>query len=143
MIRSSVWVVFNNFLLLDATDRSKISSDQKRLFFDVSLYPLSFFVNTPFKSLIDWLIKLMSRPTVYQMKNAERRPIFNCLVYCHRIQTRSFLTLYPPSTKLTVCSAVILQYTDRRYTGCPTKHDSWSIVLNVVFHNLRVWYQRE
>ena len=49
MIRSLVWVVFNNFLLIDATDRSKISSDQKRLFFAVSLYPLSFFANTLFK----------------------------------------------------------------------------------------------
>ena len=39
-LRSSVQVVFNNFLLIDATDRSKISSDQKRLFFTVSLYPL-------------------------------------------------------------------------------------------------------
>ena len=29
---SSVYVVFNNFVLLDATERSKISSDQKRLF---------------------------------------------------------------------------------------------------------------
>ena len=47
-LRSSVWIVFNNFLLIDATDRSKISSDQKRLFFAVSLYPLSFFANTPF-----------------------------------------------------------------------------------------------
>ena len=28
-LRSSVKVVFNNFLLIDATDRSKISSDQK------------------------------------------------------------------------------------------------------------------
>ena len=27
-LRSSVWVVFNDFLLIDATDRSKISSDQ-------------------------------------------------------------------------------------------------------------------
>ena len=42
-LRSSVWVIFNNFLLIDATDRSKISSDQKFLFFAVSLYPLSFF----------------------------------------------------------------------------------------------------
>ena len=49
MIRSSVIVFFNNFLLIDATDRSKISSDQKRLFFAVSLYPSSFFANTPFK----------------------------------------------------------------------------------------------
>ena len=45
----SVWDVFNNFPLIDATDRSKISSDQKRFFIALSLYPLSFFVNTPFK----------------------------------------------------------------------------------------------
>ena len=47
----SIRVVFNNFLLIDATDRSKISSGQKRLFFAVSLYLLSFFANTPFKLL--------------------------------------------------------------------------------------------
>ena len=48
-LRSSVWDVFFNFLLIDATDRSKISSDQKRFFIASSLYPLSFFANTPFK----------------------------------------------------------------------------------------------
>ena len=31
-VRSSVEVVFNNFLLKDSTDRSKFSSDQKLLF---------------------------------------------------------------------------------------------------------------
>ena len=46
----SVWDVFNNFLLTDATDRSKISSDQKRFFIALSLYPLTFFANTPFKT---------------------------------------------------------------------------------------------
>ena len=48
-LRSSVLVVFNIFLLIDATDRSKISSDQKGFFIALSLYPLSFFANTPFK----------------------------------------------------------------------------------------------
>ena len=48
MLRFSVCDVFNNFLLIDATDRSRISSNQKRLFIAVSLYPLSFFANTPF-----------------------------------------------------------------------------------------------
>ena len=43
---SSVWDFFNNFLLIDATDRSKISSDQKRFFIALSLYPFSFFANT-------------------------------------------------------------------------------------------------
>ena len=47
----SVWDVFNNFLLTDATDRSKISSDQKHFFIALSLYPLSFFANTPFKKI--------------------------------------------------------------------------------------------
>ena len=51
-LRSSVLVVFNNFLLIDATDRSKICSDQKRLFFAVSLYSLSSFASTPFKTII-------------------------------------------------------------------------------------------
>ena len=49
ILRSSVLVVLNNFLLIDATDRSKIRSDQKRFFIALSLYPLSFFANTPFK----------------------------------------------------------------------------------------------
>ena len=35
-LRSSVWAVFNNFLLIDATDRSKISINPKYLFFAVS-----------------------------------------------------------------------------------------------------------
>ena len=48
-LRSSVWVVFNHFLLIDATDRSKISSDQNRLFFAVSTNSFSFFANNPFK----------------------------------------------------------------------------------------------
>ena len=49
-----IWDFFNNFLLIDTTDRSKISSDQKRFFITLSLYPLSFFTNTPFKQ-IDFL----------------------------------------------------------------------------------------
>ena len=54
-LRSSVLVVFNNFLLIDAIDRSKISSDQSRFFIALSLYPLSFFANTPFKIKLFYL----------------------------------------------------------------------------------------
>ena len=50
-LRSSVWDVFINFLLIAATDRSKISGDQNRFFIELSLYPLSFFVNTPFNEI--------------------------------------------------------------------------------------------
>ena len=49
-LRSSAFVVFHNFLLIDATARSKISSDQKSFFIALSLHPLSFFANTPFKT---------------------------------------------------------------------------------------------
>ena len=45
----SVQVVFNNFLLRNSTDRSKGSSNEKRLLFAVSLHTLSCFANTPFK----------------------------------------------------------------------------------------------
>jgi len=48
-LRSSVLVVFNNFLFIDATDRSKISSDQRRFFIALGIYPLTFFAKSPFK----------------------------------------------------------------------------------------------
>ena len=48
----SVWDIFNKFLLIDATDRSKFSSDQKRFFIALSLNPLSFFANTPFNYVL-------------------------------------------------------------------------------------------
>ena len=75
-LRSSVWDVFINFLLLDATDRSKISSDQKRFFIALSLYPLSFFANTPFKvRTISWSlyqVRTISR-SFYQFRTLSRR----------------------------------------------------------------------
>ena len=60
-LRSSVWDVFNNFLLTDATDRSKICIDQKRFFIAFSLYPLSFFANTPFKNLRKLLVLILKQ----------------------------------------------------------------------------------
>ena len=63
-LRSSVWDVFINFLLIYATDRRKISSDQRRFFIALSLYPLSFFANTPFKqtcSLPNLSVELLGR----------------------------------------------------------------------------------
>ena len=56
----SVWDVFNNFLLIDATDRSKISIDQKRFFIALSLYPLSFFANTPFNKKLNIKYELLN-----------------------------------------------------------------------------------
>ena len=53
----SVWDVFNNFLLIDATDRSKISSDQKRFFIALSLYPFHFSRTLPLRVTIYFTIK--------------------------------------------------------------------------------------
>ena len=50
----SAWDVFNNFLLIDATDRSKISSDQKRLFIALSLTPFHFSRTLPLSAIIDF-----------------------------------------------------------------------------------------
>ena len=62
-LRSSIWDVFNNFLLSDATDRTKISSDQKRFFIALSLYPLSFFANHPNPgSFKPWIIQYLDHP---------------------------------------------------------------------------------
>ena len=55
-LRSSVLVVFNNFLLIDATDRSEISRDQ-HFFIALSLYFLSFFANTPCQEVVPMKIK--------------------------------------------------------------------------------------
>ena len=62
---SSVWVVFNNCLLINATDRSKISSNHHRIFFDVSLYHISFFTNTPYKINLRARISFMVKKHVY------------------------------------------------------------------------------
>ena len=69
-LRSSVWVVFNNFLLIDATDRNKISGVQKRLFFAVSLYPIHFFANTPFK--FSW--RFIPFDNISLVNNIPRKP---------------------------------------------------------------------
>ena len=54
--RSPVCVVFNNFLFIDAKGATRISSDKKRLFFAVSLYPLLFLANTPFKERVGTVV---------------------------------------------------------------------------------------
>ena len=59
----SVWDVFNNFLLIDATDRSKISRDHHSIFFDVSLYTPFHFSRTLQLSIFvvvkNWLFSFM------------------------------------------------------------------------------------
>jgi len=50
-LRSSVLVVFNNFLLIEPTDRSKFSSDQKRFFIALRLSTLHFSRTLPLKKI--------------------------------------------------------------------------------------------
>ena len=61
----SVLDVFNNFLLIYATDRSKTSWDQKRFFIALSLYPLSFFANTPFKGTVNGVFDMVTFYIIY------------------------------------------------------------------------------
>ena len=71
---------FKNFLLIDATDRSKISSDQKRLFFAVILYPLSFFAKTLFKlwiHLIPVLLFGKNNKLTVSLTSAKLNPYFS------------------------------------------------------------------
>ena len=59
-LRSSVWLILNHFLLIDATDRSKISSDQKRFFIALS--------HTPFHFSRTLLLKAKSRVSFFRNK---------------------------------------------------------------------------
>ena len=80
-LRSSVWDVFNNFLIIDAIDRRKISSDQKRLFIAVSLCPLSFFANTPFKKRFLFL-KFLCCQTALEIA------LYRLRLYVNRLQKK-------------------------------------------------------
>ena len=55
-IRSSVIVVFNNLLLIDATNRSKISSDHHRKFFALSLFPYYILRTLPLTLLVSIVV---------------------------------------------------------------------------------------
>ena len=58
-LRSSVLVVFNNVLLIDATARSKISSDQKRFFIALIAYtPFHFSRTLPLINLPNYQLPI-------------------------------------------------------------------------------------
>ena len=67
---------FNNFLLIDGTDRSKISNDEKRIFL------LEFFANTPFKfKHMDVKLVLLSKIYSFNdiINNLAKKNISLCL----------------------------------------------------------------
>jgi len=94
---------FNNFLLIDAIDWSRINNNHHRIFFDVSLYPFSFSANTPFKGTVligeapVWMkanghfeLCILNAPDFYQ--NAWN--IFNPLWWCIPISSFPSYTIY-------------------------------------------------
>ena len=59
---------FNNFLLIDATDRRKVSGDQKRFFIALSLYPFHFSRTLPLNNtdkLFNKLVYSLYRYTTF------------------------------------------------------------------------------
>ena len=75
------WEVFNNFLLIETQQidhRSKISSDQKRLFIVLSLYPLSFFANTAFNVMKNPALVLNSPARVLKTPFIVLNILYNC-----------------------------------------------------------------
>ena len=70
-----------NFLLIDTTDRSNISSDQKCFFIALSLYPPpSFFANTPFKIRMTLCAKDVPENIQHSVSNAmliKKKPGFS------------------------------------------------------------------
>ena len=82
------FVVFNNFLLIDATARSKISSDQKRFFLSLSLYPLSFFANTPFKLVLTLFFRNISNISMigdhkFELCGTKIKERYDMIEVCH------------------------------------------------------------
>ena len=100
-IRSLVWFIFNNFLLIDATDKSKIISDQKSLFFAVSLYPLSFFANTSFNARVSNRCA-ETRATVLELRSFQGSQL--CASEIH-LRWKPYFHPYPPLSILFLFSS--------------------------------------
>ena len=79
VLRSSIWIVFDYFLLINPSDRSKISSDQYRIQFEISQTHLSFLANIPFKHhRRDDVFGVKSRFSVSSLKVCHNaRQLFN------------------------------------------------------------------
>ena len=130
--RSSVGVFFINFILIDATNRSKTRSDQKPLFFAVSLYPLSFFGNTLFKSTYLWSF-LVSHPHICDLSLYLSTELWSLLVLHPHICDRSLYL----STELWsllvshphICDRSLYYIHISVIVPCITSTDLWSFLV--------------
>ena len=74
----SVWDVFNNFLLTDATDRSKISSDKKKFFDALSLCLFHFSRTLPLITFIDLKCTLKTQNILKESNKKKIAGIYKC-----------------------------------------------------------------
>ena len=89
-LRSSVLVVFNNFLLIDATARSKISSDQKCFFYCIKPY-------TPFHFSRTLPLSYYSKTFCVVTISIAFKYWFNIVFLFHVCSFRSFRSFVPCS----------------------------------------------
>ena len=119
---------FYNLVIIDSTERSKISSDHHRSFFDASLYPLSFFANTSFKgTVVNQKLYSINWNYAFSRIHALLKKSYHCirLIYKSEESTR-----HRSKNIFFVENIVMISR-----TGCPTKHESRWIVWNVFFHD--------
>ena len=99
-----VWDVFNNFLLIDATDRSKISRDQKRFFIAVSLNPFNFSRTLPLKQttfckLIPATVKVVFDILIFLWHSVVNLLYHSFTIfYCNLLYCTAFLFIIKPIT---------------------------------------------
>ena len=127
-LRSSVWYVFNNFLITDATDRRKIRSDQKRLFIAVSLYPLSFSRTLPLTILISILC--------FYKEYFEKKIGSSCVRYLPEIE-RSLAG--NPVRHLTKLSFLVSRGHRIWYYRGRGGHPNWVYFINLLFVSNKAW----
>ena len=81
-LRSSVWDVFNNFLIIDATDRRKINRSKAIIYRRKGLYVLSFFANTPFNANGFLCFSFSAKTDLEKLKRVIKNGKTHYIFYC-------------------------------------------------------------
>ena len=117
------------------TDRSKISSDQKRLFFAVSqYYPLSFFANTTFNSDIHLQGIQVFIYKVFIIQIFIFRVFYNLQIHLHFMSFTKKINLHLSKP----CKVYVLLFVKmKRNKSFSVKHDYYSIrEVQIIFPTL-------
>ena len=75
LLRSLVWVAFNKFLLIDATDKSKTSSDQKRIFSQLAYTHFCFSLTLPL--MLKYSVPTLAQTSVIRKRGKTSKITFN------------------------------------------------------------------